>query len=131
MRSAIQKPHVCSLRCVSACSGLVMASSRPAGAHMWCSSPRSKNYWNNNNILCHTGQIRALRPLRYKNKLYASLMLAKSAAYRSISVRSTSTTLLNANHSGISSPARSISLNFVPESFFVVRFSFSATSAVT
>ena len=45
--------------------------------------------------------------------------------------RSTSTTLLKANHSGIGSPPRSIFRNFVPLSFFSVRPFSLATSAVT
>ena len=45
--------------------------------------------------------------------------------------RSTLTTDLNANHSGMSSPPRSILRNLVPESFFTLSPFFSATSAVT
>merc|ERR1719446_1074129 len=46
------------------------------------------------------------------------------------SARSTSTTDLKANHSGISSPARSIWRNLVPESFFTSRPFSLASSAV-
>ncbi len=45
--------------------------------------------------------------------------------------RSTSTTLLKANHSGMASPERSICLNFVPLSFLMLRPSFLACSAAT
>ena len=50
---------------------------------------------------------------------------------RDQAARSTSTTLLKANHSGISSPLRSILRNWVPLSFFTCRPRVSACSAVT
>ena len=87
----------------------------------------------NRTVSLHTSSLAQQHGHAFMSALQNSCayLVLSPAAYRSISVRSTCTTLLNANHSGMSSPARSISLNLVPDSFFVVRFSFSAMSAVT
>merc|ERR1719327_600389 len=74
----------------------------------------------------HVGDGRPTRPpTQLLGRRNAALAVASTSGERRIahfhSARRTSTTDLKANHSGISSPSRSILRNLVPESFLTSR----------